>query len=156
MAGQTTYTQKIADYICESIADGKSLREICKADDMPSRATVFKWLNDIKGFSDQYARAREEQAETLADEIVGIADEECTMIKKSKHTNSSEDDDSEENEIEVVFDSAAVARNRLRMEARKWVASKLKPKKYGDKVELNGPGENGEHISKVVVEFIGG
>jgi hypothetical protein len=138
MARPTDYKPSLADTICELIADGKSLREICKSDDMPNRATVFRWLNAHEEFSDQYARAREEQAETLADEIVGIADEECTMIKRSKHTSSSEDDDSEENEIEVVFDNAAVARNRLRMEARKWVASKLKPKKYGDKLDLNG------------------
>ena len=132
MARPTDYKHSLADQICELIADGKSLREICSCDDMPNRATVFRWLNLHEEFSDQYARAREEQAETLADEIVGIADEEVTFVKKSKHGG-----EDEEGEQEVAFDSAAVARNRLRMDARKWVASKLKPKKFGDKIDVD-------------------
>lgn len=122
MAGVSTYTQEIANYIVENIADGRSLRDICLQSDMPSRATVFKWLNDIEGFSSQYARAREEQAETLADEIVSIADESTqdTIITETGN---------------IIANNEFIARSRLRVDARKWVASKLKPKKYGDKLE---------------------
>lgn len=108
---------------------------------MPSRTSVFRWLadKDRDDFRDQYARAREEQAEFYAESIIEIADEEVTMVKRSKHTHgASPEDDTEDNDIEVVFDSAAVARNRLRVDARKWYASKLAPKKYGDKLELAG------------------
>lgn len=131
----TSYNHEIADKICEAISDGKSLREICAADDMPAKAVVFRWLAAHKEFSDQYARAREEQAETLADEIVSIADEATATIK------------AQDGLTEVVFDSTAVARNRLRVESRKWVASKLKPKKYGDKIqqELSGDINVGFH-----------
>lgn len=105
------FSQGLADAICERIADGESLRTICSAVDMPNNATVFRWLAANRDFSDQYARAREDQAESLADEIVKIADE---------------------------AEDANVA--RLRVEARKWVASKLKPKRYGEKLELEHSG----------------
>lgn len=143
MARPTGYNQKIADIICERISDGESLRAICREESMPSKSSVFKWLGMHKEFSDQYARAKEEQAETLADEIVSIADEEETFIKN--HDGGT---------TEVTFDSVAVARNRLRIDARKWVASKLKPKKYGDKLGVEGPGANGEFVTKMIVELV--
>jgi len=127
------YTVTIGDAICEALAEGESLRAICAADEMPHRATVFRWLYAVPSFRDQYARARDEQAETLADDIVSIADEQCTMVRADKHGAKADD---EAGDVEVVFDATAVARNRLRIDARKWVASKLKPKKYGDKLEL--------------------
>lgn len=136
MARPTDYCQQVADDICQRLAEGESLRAICRDDEMPALSSVFRWLTLHKEFSDQYARAREEQAEALADEIVGIADEECTTVRADKH-GSHED---AEGDVEVVFDATAVARNRLRVEARKWVASKLKPKKYGDKTQLEHSG----------------
>jgi hypothetical protein len=80
-------------------------------------------------FRDQYACAREEQAEALADEIVGISDEIDATVKH------------EGEEVRLALDATAVARNRLRVDARKWVASKLKPKKYGDRQVLAGDPE---------------
>lgn len=138
MPRSSEYTQEIADAICERLADGESLRSICSGEGMPSRMTVFRWLSDPErvAFRDQYARAREEQAEFYAESIIDIADEEVTMIRADKHKPGADEDA----EIEVVFDSAAIARNRLRVDARKWYASKLAPKKYGDfkAVELTG------------------
>lgn len=131
----TIFKQATADEICERIAAGESLRAICRDKRMPAASTVFKWLNDKPDFAEQYAHAREAQADTLADEIVAIADEECTTVRADKHGTRADDGDGN---TEVVFDSAAVARNRLRVDARKWVASKLKPRKYGDKVAIGG------------------
>lgn len=128
----TDYNEQVADLICERLADGESLRSICADEAMPSKATVFRWLGKHKAFQDQYARAREEQAEALADDLVDIADEQCTMVRAVKHGTT--DDDGEGN-TEVIFDATAVARNRLRIDARKWVASKLKPKKYGERLD---------------------
>lgn len=120
----TDYNDQVADLICERLADGESLRSICADEAMPSKATVFRWLGKHKAFQDQYARAREEQAESFADEMVAISDERETKIIMAG-----------EDEAVVVFDATAVARNRLRIDARKWVASKLKPKKYGDRLD---------------------
>ncbi|WP_312321203.1 terminase small subunit protein [Stenotrophomonas sp.] len=143
----------MANLICERIADGESLKAICAEEHMPGRATVFRWLSAHETFRDMYAHAREEQAETLADEIVGIADEQCTMVRADKHSSS--DDDGEGN-TEVVFDSTAVARNRLRVDARKWVAAKLKPRKFSDRIQQEHSGPGGgpievEVVTKVVV-----
>jgi hypothetical protein len=123
----SSFTQEIADEICERLAEGESLRSICLADNMPSKGTVFRWLAENKLFQDQYTRAREEQAETLTDEMVEIAD------------NASNDwmENHDPDNPGYRLNGEHVQRSKLRIETRKWAASKLKPKKYGDKVDLN-------------------
>lgn len=133
MARQSEYTQEVADAICERIADGESLRAICRDEGMPNKSTVFRWLVEFPDFATKYAHAREAQADTLVDEIVSIADEEVTMIRADKHKPGADG----EEEIEVVFDQTAVARNKLRVAARQWTAEKLRPKKYGPKLEID-------------------
>lgn len=129
MARPTDYSEELTDYICEQIAEGKSLNSLVKEDEsLPRMGTIFRWLREYPEFSDKYARAREEQAETLADEIIAIADDSENDIGVDKDGN-------ERANTEVV------ARARLRVDARKWVASKLKPKKYGDKVQTELSGE---------------
>ena len=148
MAGQTQYDQAKSDIICDRIASGESLRSICRDESMPAKSTVFKWLSENSDFSDQYARAREDQADFYAEQIVEIADEEVTMIKQSKHFGGEGDE-----KVEVVFDPTSVARNRLRVDARKWYASKLAPKKYGDKVQQEISGSMSiERIERVIVK----
>jgi hypothetical protein len=117
------YTQELADRICERLASGESLRAICGDDGMPSWPTISKWLNEKPGFVTQYARAREDQAEAHADRIIEIADDE-TIDANHK---------------------------RIMVDARKWVASKLKPKRYGDKLDLEHKGEVG--LTVVVKRF---
>ncbi len=104
--------QKQFNMVCERIARGESLRTICKDKDMPTARGVLKWLNADGNDAavQQYARAREEQADFYADEIIGIADDE------SLDPNS----------------------RRIMIDARKWAASKLRPKVYGDKLALGG------------------
>jgi hypothetical protein len=126
MARPSEFSQEKADAICERIADGESLRAICRDDAMPSKATVFQWLIQYPDFQTKYAHAREAQADVLVDEIVGIADEEAVTVKSA---------DGEE--VAVVFDQTAVARNKLRVAARQWTAEKLRPKKYGPKLEID-------------------
>ena len=104
--------QKQFNIVCARIAGGESLRSACKDKDLPDRDTINRWLNaDNDGaLCGQYARAREEQADHYADEIITIADNE----------NLTPED------------------RRIMVDARKWVASKLKPKRYGDKLALGG------------------
>lgn len=134
---RTQRSKALADTLCERIALGESLRAICSADGMPSMSFVFSWLSDDEKFAEQYARAREAQAEAFADEIVAIADEPPDVVPVKGGEEGEEQG--------VQLDSAAIARQRLRIDARKWVASKLKPKKYGDKVDV-------EHGGTVTVE----
>lgn len=139
----SAYTPEMAAKLCEHIANGLSLRAIAAIPDMPATSTIMAWLDGARPeFSEQYARAREAQADKMAEDIIAIADEECTMIRASKHGLDGDDDGMQE----VVFDTTAVARNRLRVDARKWLASKLAPKKYGDKIQNEHTGAGGGAI----------
>ncbi|NBN88631.1 MAG: hypothetical protein EBV32_06050 [Proteobacteria bacterium] len=108
------FSQELFDEICVRIASGESLRKICKDDKMPNLTSVWKWLNNNEELSKQYARAKEEQAELFADEITEICDAEMPMDAFGK------------------IDAGAVNQARLKIDSRKWIASKLKPKKFGD------------------------
>jgi len=120
----TKYTKELTDKICERIMNGESLRAIILDEDMPTRSTVHKWLAENDDFSDQYARAKDNQADTLADELIYIAD-------------NAED----------------VQKARLQVDTRKWVASKLKPKKYGEKIDMTSGGEKIETNTIVFADF---
>ncbi len=126
----TSYTEEIALAICERIADGESLRAICDDPEMPARSTIFKWLSENKAFSDQYARAREEQADALFDEILSIADDGRNDWME-KHGKDGEC-------LGWQVNGEALRRSQLRVDARKWMASKLRPKKYGEKIAIGG------------------
>lgn len=104
------YSQELADEICERLAKGRSLRQICTDEDMPGRSAVLRWLRDKEDFRSQYAHAREEQADFWADEIIEISDA-------------------------PMSEPFEVQQAKLRSDNRKWIASKLKPKKYGDRVQ---------------------
>lgn len=143
----SSFTQEKADYICQELAEGRSLRKICEEDGMPSAGTVCRWLAENEQFQKQYARAREAQADVLFEEILDISDESHTTTKVVGHGEDAEE--------VVVYDSVAVQRNRLRVDARKWMAGKLRPKKYGEKLELSGDSENPlriETIKRVIID----
>ena len=75
MGRPSIFTDDLAATICQRIADGESLRSVCRDDDMPAKSTVLKWLGENDGFSAHYARARTAQADHFADEIIEIADD---------------------------------------------------------------------------------
>lgn len=128
----STYTQELADNICEQLALGNSMRTVCAADDMPAMSTVFKWLRENEGFSEQYARAKQESADYMAEELLEIADDGTNdYIEKERADGSTY----------TALDSEHVQRSRLRVDTRKWLMSKMKPKKYGEKLDLTTDGE---------------
>ena len=98
---------------------------------MPDVRTVYYWLSTNEPFSHQYARAKEDQADFLFEEILEIADE----------SNADYAIEQTDNGPKVVFSGENVQRSKLKVEARKWAASKLKPKKYGDRLDMNHSGE---------------
>lgn len=122
------YTQTLADKICLLISNGKPLRTIEKMSGMPSRVTVWRWIRDKPEFCNQYARAKEDYTEAMAEEILDISDDSSDDIQIIK--------DKQGNEREVV-DWEVVNRSRLRVDTRKWLMSKLLPKKYGEKIEAD-------------------
>ena len=125
MARPSKLTQALADKICDRIAEGESLRTICEGKSMPTARTVHRWLEKHSEFRQRYAHAREMQADHFADEILEIADD------NSRDTYTTKDG-------REVVDHDHIQRSRLRVETRKWLMSKVAPKKYGDKLELTG------------------
>ena len=114
---------KLKPIIISEIESGKSLQKICEVDGMPDISTVMDWVNESKDFAEQYARAREIRADKLFEEILQIAD-------------SKPDDKMVDKDWNLVIDSSAVQRNRLQVDARKWILAKMSPKKYGDKLDM--------------------
>jgi hypothetical protein len=90
---------------------------------------VFDWLRKYPDFAEHYARAREQQAEKYASEIIEIADETPTCAVPDPDGG-----------VSVRVDAAGIQRNKLRVDARKWIACKLLPKVYGDKTAITGDG----------------
>jgi hypothetical protein len=103
----TIYTQAIADEICERLAHGETLRKMVLDEHMPPAGTIYRWLDSNENFRDQYAQARVRQADYYAEMI-----------------------------IDESFGAHDASIGRLRMDALKWASSKIAPKKYGDKIEL--------------------
>lgn len=112
------FSQEIFDKICDLIADGKSLRTICAGEDMPNTSSVCRWLAQDEGgeLREQYARARESQADALFDDCLAIAD---------KFTSAE------------MIEPEHINRAKLRIDTRKWMAGKLRPKKYGEKLDVD-------------------
>lgn len=135
----TEYTPELAEEICLRITQGESLRKICESNKkFPAVSTICLWnLQDRNGFAEQYTRARQAQAELLADELFTITDDESRDVS---------------GELEMP-NSVAVQRDRLRVDTRKWYLSKVLPKIYGEKLEHTGrDGGPVEFVVKSILE----
>lgn len=128
----SSYSEEVADVILQRIMGGEGLVTICMDDDMPGTSTVYRWLaapeNEL--FRDRYARAREVQADVLADEILRIADTPQVGRKVKIDADGEEE----------ITEGDMIEHRRLQVDARKWYASKLAPKKYGDKQQVEHSG----------------
>jgi len=103
--------QEVISTICTRLVEGESLRAICRDEEMPAISTVMLWLTQDEILSEQYARAKAEQADTLFQETLEIAD---------------------------TADNETVNLARLRIDTRKWMAGKMRPKVYGDRLAVGG------------------
>lgn len=122
------YTSEVMSRICERMAKGESLNAICKDEDLPAESTVRAWvLDNLDGISAKYTRAREMQADYWAEDILRIADESRIGTKVKSGPNGEE-----------ITTGDMVERTKQQIDARKWLLSKMFPKKYGDKIEVEG------------------
>lgn len=125
MGVPSSYTIEIAERICEEISSGKHLHLLCKEEWAPAERTVYQWLRARDDFAQMYAHARERQQEVFAAQVVLIADTEKDP-----------------------------ARARNMMDARKWHASKVAPKKWGDRVEIDAKIETTGATSEALMAFL--
>lgn len=128
----SAYTEAIAQEVCQRLAEGESLRSICKDKHMPVPSTIYLWvIDDREGFSKQYARARAIQAENMFEEILDISDDNkddwMTVGRKGQEFQ--------------IENKEVTNRSRLRVDSRKWYLSKVLPKKFGDKVDVTSDGK---------------
>ena len=117
----SSYTEEIAEAICERLSQGESLRAICGEAGMPSQSMVFRWLEADEGFRERYTRARARQAHVIAE----MAIDEATKAQDA-------------------------ALGRLAFDARRWFAGKLLPKVYGDKTLHAGADGDSPVVIEVV------
>lgn len=135
MARPTEYTAEIAATICEQLAAGNSIRMICAKADMPSERSIYRWLaaESHEEFRQQYARAREAQAHRMLDEILEIADDSGRDVVEIV-VSVDEEGNEKTREVERF---TATARDKLRIDTRKWAMARLAPKVYGDSKQLD-------------------
>lgn len=107
----TDYTEELAAEFCSRIAIGRSLRSVVKDQDMPSHSSIYRWFASHPSFCEQYARAKEDSADSRADQVEEIADKV----------------------LDGEYDPQAA---RVAIDAFKWTSGKHKPKKYGDKQQV--------------------
>ena len=140
MGRPTIYSDELAQTICESLMVGMSLRKICELDDMPAISTVMQWLASNKSdFMEQYAHARQVQAEYLLDELIDIADDSS-------------------NDYEIVngeerLNQEHIQRAKLRIDTRKWNIEKLAPKRYGNKQQIDNTSSDGSMTPTAATDY---
>ena len=144
MGRPSKYNAKITNEICERMIAGESLNQICRSDGMPDKSTVFRWLEAHEPFRDNYARAREMLVDSFADEILEISDD------GSNDWAARESGDDEEDSGGMFINHEHINRSRLRVDTRKWLMSKLLPKKYGDASKVELTGKDGAAIVPVI------
>lgn len=126
MARPSIYSQELADKICDGIANGWSMRTICDKEDMPALSSIFLWLRTYKEFSEQYARACEERTEAHNELLLDLGDEATELAQN----------------VDPKASGAVVQAVKLKADNLKWVMSKMKPKKYGDKIDMTTNGKD--------------
>jgi hypothetical protein len=127
----TDYTRELGEEICHAIAtSSKGLIALCKLNPhWPDRSNIFKWRRNNLEFRDLYEQAKKDQVEALVDECLDIADD--TSRDSLTRINA-------EGEEYEVANTEYMNRSRLRIDTRKFLAAKLAPKLYGEKVNVSG------------------
>jgi terminase small subunit-like protein len=146
MARPSRFSKKLATAICDRIAEGESLRSVCRDQEMPDKATVFRWLYKREDFRDQYARATAARADAMAEEIIEIADTPVIGERSEEGVNA-------DGEFSRTVREDAIQHRRLQVDTRKWIMARMQPKKYGDKIEQT---HRGDEDAPVQIELIDG
>ena len=137
----TDFSMELSDLVCERLAVGESMRSIARDESMPAMSSLFKWLRIHPEFAEQYDRAKVESADAMSEDCLDIADN----IDGSPVLIDGVPVKVDGNLVKII-DSVSVQHAKLKVDTRKWLMSKMKPKKYGDKIQA-------EHIGQVGISF---
>lgn len=139
----TIYTQELADRICELVASNVcGITRLCKMfPELPDKDTIMVWRFKKDGFSAQYNRAKQVQAEMMAESFEDVNDETSDFRYIDPDTGATK------------IDSGLVSQARLLIDTRKWTASKLAPKIYGDRKELEDVKADNERVRAELAEL---
>lgn len=138
MGRPSDYSTETVEAICIRIADGESLRSVCRDEQMPDKTTVLRWLKDHEEFRTQYASAREAQADHFAEQIIEISDDSSGDVVVDEENGA------------VRQNAEFVNRSRLRVDTRKWLMARMAPKKYGDKITQEVTGADGAPLVPII------
>ncbi len=133
MASKTVTTPKNKAKVLKLIGEGLSVKEICEQDGMPSRDTVYRWIADDADFADNYARATTLRADTMFDEMEEIADNANNDWMERRDADG-------DTTVGWQLNGEHIQRSKLRVDVRKWKLSKMQPKKYGEKLDIEHGG----------------
>lgn len=134
MGRPTKYTPELANKICAEISSGKSLTRVLKQEGMPGATAVFSWLAKYDDFAKNYARATDERVEVIVEEGFDIVDDASNDYMEDNYQKGKTPG--------YTINGENIQRSKLRADYRKWYASRMKPKKYGDKLDMTTNGKD--------------
>lgn len=140
MGRVTTYSQEFVDAICDRMADGESLRSICRDPKMPSRKAVRNWLLAHEEFRARYVKAAEYRSDTIFDEMLEIADTPRLGTKTVSKVGRPDE----------IIEGDMVEHRKLQISTRQWILGKMQPKKYGEKLDLTHGGPDGGPVKQLI------
>lgn len=137
----STFSDDIAESICERLAGGESLLSICASDPMPPQSVVFQWLSKQPQFAENYARARQFWADAEFERIMSIADTPQVGIKTETDAKGG---------VKTI-EGDMIEHRRLQVDTRKWALARMSPRKYGDRIQAELTGQGGGPITLNIV-----
>lgn len=130
----------IEEKLCVLIGLGYTNRQAAEACGI-DKSQMYRWIEADAEFRDQYAKACQDRCEHWADEVLEISDDGLNdWVEREKAAG----------EMHLVFNGEHFQRSRLRVDTRKWLLSKLQPKKYGEKIQQEISGKDGGPIQAVI------
>lgn len=148
MKTPVTYSPEVAERILDGLIEGRTLTSICSTPDMPDRRTVINWCQNVPEFAKRYDAANELKADFLFDEILDIADGRETVSQTDRIQSFLEAFDT--TDLSKGHGRTILIADRLmRIDARKYIVSKLRPRKYGQATQVEITGDPNKPITTI-------
>ena len=140
----TAPTKTLRARIFNKIADGVSVRKLCEDKRYPTRDMFYKWLREYPDFAEEYRIATELRADVLVDEMMDIADDDSLDIIIDTEADEG---------ARVKADQIKVARAKVKIDTRKWVAARMAPRKYGNNVKVEAENKH-DHSGGIDIRIV--